>query len=57
MLGRLLWESHLMELSLTSKRSRSPMRRVTHSIFCGIEKERTALIQRHQASKSIHEST
>jgi hypothetical protein len=39
MLGRCFRESHLVELPLTSERRRSPVRRVTHAIFCGIGKE------------------
>jgi hypothetical protein len=57
MLGRRFWESHLMELPLTSKRRRSAMRRAARAIFCGVREERTVLIRWRQASKSIHEST
>jgi len=57
MLGRCLQESHLMELPLTSKRRRSPMRRAAHAIFCGVGEEQMALIRRRQAFELIREST
>jgi len=54
--GRHFRESHLVELPLTSKRRRSPMRRLAHAIFCGVGEERTVMNQWLQASKSMHES-
>jgi hypothetical protein len=36
---KMLSESHLVELPLTSERRRSPMRRVAHAIFYGVREE------------------
>jgi hypothetical protein len=57
MLERHLRDSHLMELPLTSKRRRSPVRRAACTILCDVGEEQMVTIQWHQASKSIHEST
>jgi hypothetical protein len=53
---RCLGESHLMELPLTFKRRRSPIRRLARATFLNVREERTAMTRWLQASKSIHES-
>jgi hypothetical protein len=46
-----------VELPLTSKRRRSPMRRAAHTIFYDVREERTMLTRWCQAFELIHEST